>query len=229
MRGDVAIRMVLAEDSDFVREGVALLVETQPDLALVAVCRDYDELVAVIEEDEPDVVLTDIRMPPTFTDEGVRAARWLRDEHPTVGVVLFTHYADPEYAVGLFEAGSDRRGYLLKERVGDIAELSEAIRRVHAGGTVVDPRIVEVLVSAHQQASSSRLDELTARELEVLAEIAKGKSNPAIAESLFLSQGAVQKHISSIFSKLGLTEEEKVHRRVRAVLMYLGQEERPRP
>lgn len=218
-------RVVLAEDSDFVREGVALLVDTQPDLDLVAVCRDYDELVAAVEAHAPDVVLTDIRMPPTLTDEGIRAAAWLREEHPDVGVVLFTHYAEPEYAVALFDAGSDRRGYLLKERVGDVQELSDAIRRVAAGGTVVDPKIVEVLVSAHRRAAGSPLDQLTPRELEVLSEIAKGKNNPAVAEALFLSQGAIEKHISSIFSKLGLSEEDRVHRRVRAVLTYLGQDE----
>jgi DNA-binding NarL/FixJ family response regulator len=164
-----------------------------------------------------------VRMPPTFTDEGVRAARWLHERRPEVGVVLFTHYADPEYAMGLFEAGSERRGYLLKERVGDIEELSEAIRRVAAGGTVVDPRIVEVLVSARRREGQG-LELLTPREQEVLAEVAKGRTNAAIAGSLVLSQGAVEKHISSIFAKLGLAEQDKVHRRVRAVLMYLGQD-----
>jgi DNA-binding NarL/FixJ family response regulator len=218
------IRLVLAEDSDFVREGVALLIDTQPDLELVSVCRDFDELSTAVARANPAVVLTDVRMPPTFTDEGIRAAQWLREHRPEVGVVLFTHYAEPEYALGLFEAGSERRGYLLKERVGDIEELSEAIRRVAGGGTVVDPRIVEVLVASRRRSGGVSLELLTPREQEVLAEIAKGRTNAAISESLVLSQGAVEKHISSIFAKLGLAEQDKVHRRVRAVLMYLGQD-----
>ena len=217
----MTIRVVLAEDSDFVREGVNVLLATQPDIELVASCGDYDALLAAVDEHRPDVVLTDIRMPPTHTDEGVRAARWIGEAHRGIGVVLFTHYVEPEYAVTLLEAGSERRGYLLKERVGDVAELCGAIRQVHAGGTAIDPRIVEALV-AERRRSDNKLSRLTDREREVLVEMAKGRNNAAICEALFLSAGAVEKHVRSIFAKLGLTEEEKVHRRVRAVLLYLG-------
>ncbi|MDQ3431976.1 MAG: response regulator transcription factor [Actinomycetota bacterium] len=214
----MTIRVVIADDSALVREGVRLLLQTQPDLELVAACEDEASLLATVDAERPDVVVTDVRMPPTGTDEGIRAARLLRARHPGIGVVVLSQYVEPEYATALFEAGSEGRAYLLKERVGDVRELTDAIRAVHRGGTAVDPKVVEALMRA---GAGSALDRLTPREREVLREIAKGKNNPAIGEALHLSEGAVEKHIGSIFVKLGLTEEEKVHRRVRAVLLFL--------
>ena len=219
------IRMVLAEDSYLVREGVRLLIETQPDIDLVAACEDFDSLLKAVDEQRPDIVLTDIRMPPTGSDEGIRAAERLRTSHPDVGVVVLSQYAEPAYALRLFEQGSEQRGYLLKERVGDIDHLLGAIRDVAAGGSVVDPKVVDVLVSARSGHRGSVLQRLTNRELEVLAEIAKGKNNAGIAETLFLTERAVEKHINSIFSKLGLTDQTNTHRRVRAVLLFLSEQE----
>ncbi|HUH08249.1 MAG TPA: response regulator transcription factor [Egibacteraceae bacterium] len=220
----MTIRIVLAEDSFLVREGVKLLIETEPELELVAVCEDFDSLLAAVDEHQPDVVLTDIRMPPTGTDEGIRAAARLRQTHPQVGVVVLSQYAEPAYALTLFEHGSEGRAYLLKERVGDIGQLLSAIREVSSGGSVIDPKIVEVLVSARGRPSGSVLDRLTPREVEVLAEIAQGKNNHGIAQALFLTERAVEKHINSIFSKLGLAGEENTHRRVRAVLLFLSEQ-----
>lgn len=214
----MGIRVVLADDSALVREGVSLLLQTQPDLELVAACVDEASLLAVVSAEVPDVVVTDVRMPPTGTDEGIRVARWLREHHPEVGVVVLSQHVEPEYATALFASGSEGRAYLLKERVGDVGELTDAICAVHRGGTAVDPRVVEALMVARK---GSVLDRLTGREREVLAEIAKGRNNPAIGEALYLSAGAVEKHIGSIFAKLGLTEEQKSHRRVRAVLLFL--------
>ena len=218
------IRMVLAEDSYLVREGVRLLIETQPDIDLVAACEDLDSLLQAVDEQRPDIVLTDIRMPPTGSDEGIRAAERLRASHPDVGVVVLSQYAEPAYALRLFEHGSEQRGYLLKERVSDIDQLLSAIRDVAAGGSVVDPKVVDVLVSARSGQRGSVLQRLTNRELEVLAEIAKGKNNAGIAEALFLTERAVEKHINSIFSKLGLTDQSNTHRRVRAVLLFLSEQ-----
>lgn len=214
----MAIRVVLADDSFLVREGVRLLLQTQPDFELAAVCHDEASLLKAVEVERPDVVITDVRMPPTGTDEGIRAARRLRERHPEMGVVVLSQHVEPEYATALFEAGSEGRAYLLKERIGDVRELTDAIRAVHRGGTAVDPKVVKALMVDR---TGSLLDRLTPREKEVLAEIATGKNNPAIAETLYLSEGAVEKHIGSVFAKLGLTEESKVHRRVRAVLLFL--------
>jgi len=216
------IRVVLAEDSYLVREGVRLLIESEPELALVAVCDDLDSLLAAVETHRPDVVLTDIRMPPTGTDEGIRAAQQLRTTSPGTGVVVLSQYADPAYALTLFEGGSKRRAYLLKERVGDLDELLRAIREVASGGSVIDPKVVDTLVSARSPAARSALDRLTPREREVLGEMAQGKSNAAIATALFLTERAIEKHINSIFAKLGLTGERDMNRRVRAVLLFLA-------
>ncbi|MBA2529485.1 MAG: response regulator transcription factor [Euzebyales bacterium] len=216
------IRVVLAEDSYIVREGVRLLFETEPELELVAVCDDLDSLMAAVEEHHPDVVLTDIRMPPSGTDEGIRAAQRLRETSPTTGVVVLSQYVDPGYALRLFADGSERRAYLLKERVGDLEQLLAAVREVAGGGSVIDPKVVETLVSARSSAAGSRLDHLTPREHEVLGEMAQGKTNAAIAAALFLTERAVEKHTNSIFAKLALTEERNTNRRVRAVLLYLG-------
>jgi DNA-binding NarL/FixJ family response regulator len=218
------IRVVLAEDSYIVREGVRLLFATEPELELVAVCEDLDSLLAAVEDHRPDVVLTDIRMPPTGTDEGIQAANRLRTSSPETGVVVLSQYADPAYALALFGDGSQRRAYLLKERIGNVEQLLAAVREVAAGGSVVDPKVVEALVSARSASASSRLDQLTPREREVLSEMAQGKNNAAIAGALFLTERAVEKHTNSIFSKLGLSEERNTNRRVRAVLLYLAEQ-----
>lgn len=218
------IRVVLAEDSYLVREGVRMLIASEPELSLVAVCDDLDSLLAAVAEHAPDVVLTDIRMPPTGTDEGIRAAQQLRTTSPSTGVVVLSQYVDPAYALALFATGSHRRAYLLKERVGDLDQLLRAIREVAAGGSVIDPKVVDMLVSARSEASRSVLDRLTPREREVLGEMAQGKSNAAIAGALFLTERAIEKHINSIFSKLGLTGERDTNRRVRAVLLFLAEQ-----
>ena len=223
----VAISVALAEDSLIVREGLQQLLATEPEIALVASCGDLDSLLAAVETHQPDVVLTDIRMPPTGTDEGIRAATILRASHPETGVVVLSQYGHPSYALALLENGSDRRAYLLKQRVHDRAELVRAIRSVADGGSVIDPKIVEELVSAKARTESSPLAELTPREGEVLAEIAQGKSNTAIAESLVLTKRAVEKHINSIFLKLNLSEAEDVSKRVKAALVFLTAESHP--
>jgi DNA-binding NarL/FixJ family response regulator len=216
------IRLVLAEDSYLVREGVRRLLESEPDIDLVGVCEDYDSLLEVIARTEPDVLLTDIRMPPSGTDEGVRAAERLRQVRPTAGVVLLSQYADPAYALAFLEGGTEGRAYLLKERVADLDELLAAIREVAGGGSVIDPKVVEVLVADRSRAAQSPLDRLTPREREVLALLAEGRSNAAVAEGLVLSERAVEKHINSIFAKLGLPETRDAHRRVKAVLLFLA-------
>jgi len=218
----VTLRIAVGEDNLLVREGLTRLVSSAPDLEVVASCADYDELVAAVEREHLDVVLTDIRMPPTWTDEGVRLANGLRESHPAVGVVVLSQYADPAYVVALFELGSDRRAYLLKERLRDRAALVSAIRSVAASGSAVDPKVVEVLVSARLRDANSPLAELTSREREVLAEIAAGKSNTAIAGSLFLTKRAVEKHINSIFLKFNLGTDADVSRRVKATLLFLA-------
>jgi DNA-binding NarL/FixJ family response regulator len=212
---------VLAEDNVLLREGVSRLIDAEPELDLVAACGDYDELLEAIEKESPDVVLTDIRMPPTGTDEGIRAASHLRRTHPEIGVVVLSQYAEPAYALDLLEQGSEGRAYLLKERVSDVDELVSAIREVAAGGSVIDSKVVEALVSTKRPAQSD-VDRLTPREREILGEMAQGKSNAAIAAALVLSTRAVEKHTNSIFSKLGLSEEVDVNRRVKAVLLYLA-------
>ncbi len=224
------LRLVLAEDSFLVREGIKLLVGAEPGLELVADCGDLPALLAAVDEHDPDVVLTDIRMPPTNTDEGIRAAETLRDSHPDVGVVVLSQYVEPGWALQLLERGSGGRAYLLKERVGDLGELTRAIQTVADGGSVIDPKVVDTLVDARLQREASVLDRLTPRELEVLGEIAQGRNNAGIAETLVLSERAVEKHINSIFSKLDLAlADDHIHRRVRAVLLYLAEQDLTRP
>jgi DNA-binding NarL/FixJ family response regulator len=218
------IRVVLAEDHYLLREGVSRLIDAQPELELVAVCEDYDSLIEAIDTSEPDVVLTDIRMPPTGTNEGIRAAEHLRETRPGAGVVVLSQYADPEYALQFLEHGSQGRGYLLKERVSDLDQLLAAIREVARGGSVIDPKVIDALVAARSRAKSP-LSDLTTRESEVLSEMAQGKNNAAIATALVLSERAVEKHINSLFSKLGLSEEPDVSRRVKAVLLFLANRE----
>jgi len=218
----VPIRVVIAEDSLLVREGIAKLLGTCDDVDVVALCDDLPSLIDAVDSTSPDVVLTDIRMPPTGTDEGIQAAAELRIRHPDVGVVVLSQYAEPAYALELFDRGSERRAYLLKERVSDADQLIGAVRDVAAGGSVVDPKVVEVLVAARSRTPAHPLERLSPRESEVLAEIAQGKNNAAVAQTLVLSERAVEKHINSLFSKLGLSEERDVHRRVKAVLLYLA-------
>jgi len=218
----MTLRVVVAEDSVLMREGIAAVLALHEDLDLVASCGDLDELIAAVEAHTPDVVVTDIRMPPTQTDEGIEAANRFRTTQPDVGVVVLSQYVEPEYAMRLFEQGSNGRAYLLKERVGDPSELYEAIVRVHEGGSIIDPKVVEALIEARTRAPSV-LDRLTERELEVLSHMAQGESNAAIGDSLFISPRSVEKHINSIFTKLELPQEPDVHRRVRAVLLYLAE------
>jgi len=217
------IRVVLAEDNVLLREGVSRLVEAQSDMELVGVAGDLPGLLDQIEGQCPDVVVTDIRMPPTGTDEGIEAAAWLRANRPEVGVVVLSQYTAPSYALTLLADGSAGRAYLLKERVAGADELARAIRTVREGGSVIDPLVVEELVKA-RSGRRSDLTWLTPREGEILAEMAQGKSNAAIAEALDVSARAVEKHSNSIFSKLGLSEEKDVNRRVKAVLVYLSEQ-----
>src|SRR3954451_15634010 len=216
----MTLTLVVAEDDLLTREGLRSLLSATEGIELVAVCADYAELIAAVDEHDPDVVLTDIRMPPTSTDEGVRAAAELRRSHPRVGVVVLSQYDDPEFALALLEEGSQGRAYLLKERMSDPTQLVAAIVEVARGGSMVDPKVVDALVRGRGQRSP--LDTLTPREHEVLAEMATGKDNAAIAAALFLTVRAVEKHINGIFGKLGLAEEREIHRRVKAVLLRLS-------
>jgi DNA-binding NarL/FixJ family response regulator len=216
------LRVVVAEDHYLVREGVVRLLDSQDGVEVVGVCEDLDGLYAAVDAARPDVVVTDIRMPPTGTDEGLRAAAELRERHPDVGVVVLSQYAEPAYALALLEGGSAGRAYLLKERVSDVDQLLRAVREVAAGGSTIDPRVVEALVDARSRRRESPLTRLTPREGEVLAEMAQGRNNAGIGAALGLSERAVEKHINSVFSKLGLSEEPDVHRRVKAVILYLA-------
>lgn len=217
------LRVVVAEDNYIVREGLRLLLATQSDLDLVASVASLSELLGAVEETRPDAVLTDVRMPPGQGDEGIRAAESLARTHPQVGVVVLSQYVEPEWAMRLFEPTASGRAYLLKERVGDIGQLRGAIGAVVAGGTVLDPAVVEALVGAQKRRAASPVARLTPREREVLGLIAHGDSNRRIAEQLMLSERAVEKHIAAVMQKLDLDPGDTgVHRRVRAVLLYLA-------
>lgn len=217
-----AIRVALAEDHALVREGISRLVAADPDLDLVGVASDLPGLKKIVEAEQPDVVVTDIRMPPTQTDEGIQAASWARGRWPNMGVVVLSQYASPSYALALLDEGSAGRAYLLKERVSGVAEFVQAIRTVAHGGSVIDPVLVDELVRSRARRKESDLASLTGRESEILAEMAQGKSNAGIAAHLSLTERAVEKHTNSIFSKLGLREERDINRRVKAVLLYLA-------
>ncbi len=217
------IRVVMAEDDFLIREGVKELLAAESDVDVVATCSDLDSLLEAVEREKPDVVLTDIRMPPTKTDEGVRAAERFRKTAPEAAVLILSQYDEPEYALALLEGGARGRGYLLKQRVADLDQLVGAIREVARGGSVIDPRIVEGLVSARSRSDDSPVDRLTDREREVLGEMAQGKNNAAIAASMVLTERAIERHINAIFAKLGLSAEKDVHRRVKAVLMFLAE------
>jgi DNA-binding NarL/FixJ family response regulator len=215
------LRVALGEDSYLAREGIVRVLEAVEDIELVAICADFDALLGAVEQTRPDVVLSDIRMPPTQTDEGLRLANQLRHSHPEIGVVILSQHTDPVYALTLFESGAQGRGYLLKDRVKDEAELRRALIEVAAGGTVVDAAIVSELVEMRRGRRTTGLEALTDREQEILALVAEGRSNGDIADSLVVTKRAVEGHINSIFSKLELGDPEKVDRRVKAALLYL--------
>jgi DNA-binding NarL/FixJ family response regulator len=218
----VAIRIVLAEDEYLVREGLRRLLDTQDELEVVSVCGDLTSLLDTVDAERPDVVVTDIRMPPGHTDEGIQAATRLRETSPDVGVVVLSQHAVPSYVLALLEGGCEGRAYLLKERVRDLDQLVRAIHAVADGGSVFDPKVVEALVAENARGESSPLQELTPRERDVLREMAEGKNNAAIAGALVLTERSVEKVIHSIFLKLGLTWETAVHKRVKAVVLYLA-------
>jgi DNA-binding NarL/FixJ family response regulator len=220
----MTVRVVLGEDSLLVREGLGRLLGPDPEIEVVGAAGDLAALLALCDDVAPDVVVTDIRMPPSGTDEGIRLAGALRATHPRIGVVVLSQFADPIYALVLLEHGSDGRAYLLKERVRNRAELTAAIHAVASGGSMIDPKIVEALVGARARVKHSPLNQLTPREREVLEEIAKGSSNTAIAASLCLTKRAVEKHINAIFLKLGLVDGQEVSKRVTAALMLLAGE-----
>lgn len=217
-----ALRLVLAEDNVFVREGLVTVLSAEDRVTVTGVCTSLPELLEHVDRDPPDVVMTDVRMPPSQTDEGIQAARLLRARHPGVGVVVLSQYVEPQFALDLFETTSNGRGYLLKENTGDLARLVLALETVAAGGSFIDPAVVEAMIAARQGSAASALARLSPREVEVLAEAAAGRSNASIAAALYVSERAVEKHINAIFTKLGLVEDREVHRRVRAVLLYLA-------
>jgi DNA-binding NarL/FixJ family response regulator len=219
------MRVVIAEDAYLVLEAVGQILGRSEKVEVVAVCEDRDSLMRAVDEQHPDAVLTDIRMPPTNTDEGIQVAHALRESHPDIGVVVLSQFAEPSYVLDLLDAGSARRAYLLKERIHDPHELVAALEAVVDGGSVIDPQVVDVLVQAQSHTVGSPLAELTPREREVLAELAQGKSNAAIADSLFLTKRAVEKHINAIFMKLNLGNAEEVSRRVKAALLFLAGEQ----
>lgn len=219
---DGVLRLIVADDHPLVREGICQLLQIDPQLIVVGRAGDVTELMQAVAAEEVDVVITDIRMPPSHHCEGIEAAQRIRSEHPNVGVVVLSAYVDESYARSLFSDGTQGLAYLLKDRVGDRDELVRAIRAVAAGDSVIDPQVVESMVRRRAMRGQSGLEELTPREHAVLDQMAAGRSNPAIATALYLSVSAVEKHITSIFAKLGLTEEPSVHRRVAAVLAHLA-------
>jgi DNA-binding NarL/FixJ family response regulator len=223
MLSAVPIRLVLAEDHYLVREGIRRLLEARPDLEVAATCGDLDSLLEAVEVESPDVVVTDIRMPPSGVDEGIQAALRLRETHPKLGVVVLSTYAAPSYALALLEGGTAGRAYLLKERVENIEQLAAAIHAVAEGGSVIDPKVVEALVAQKARDEESPLAQLTPRERDVLREMAEGKNNAGIAAALVLTERSVEKVIHSIFLKLGLAWEPAVHKRVKAVIVYLSE------
>ncbi|MGD9736412.1 MAG: response regulator [Solirubrobacterales bacterium] len=222
------LRIALAEDSYIVREGIEQVLRGDERIEVVASCADMASLLESVEADPPDVVLTDIRMPPEGEDAGIQIASRLRETHPSIGVVVLSQYSEPSYVLRLLGEGSEGRAYLLKERIADRDQLTRAIHSVAEGGSVIDPKIVEVLVHAQARSQSSPLGEMTPRELDVLAGVAEGKSNGAIAEDLVLTKRAVEKHINAIFLKLDLTyspEADQISKRVTAALIFLAESE----
>jgi DNA-binding NarL/FixJ family response regulator len=216
------VKLVLGEDNYLAREGITRVLEELPGVELVGSAGDLDALRDAVRRLRPDVVLTDIRMPPTSTDEGIRLARELRDTHPGTGVVVLSQHVEPLYALALFEHGSDGRAYLLKERLRDADELGRALQAVASGGSLVDPRVVDALLVQLDRRDDSPIGRLSPREREILALVAEGRSNSAIAESLVITKRAVERHINSIFAKLDLADSGDVSRRVKATLVYLA-------
>jgi DNA-binding NarL/FixJ family response regulator len=225
----MVIRVVVADDAFLVREAVTRLLSDVPGVDAVAAVADTATLVATVEAERPDVIVTDIRMPPSESDDGIRVAAAMRDTHPEIGVVVLSQYAESAYVLKLLENGSGRRAYLLKERVHHRGELVDAVRAVYHGGSYIDPKIVELLVQSRAKVSDSPLAALTPRERETLAGIAQGKSNEAIAESLVLTKRAVEKHINAIFMKLNLAGAPDVNSRVKAALLFLADAGDPAP
>ena len=224
MRDGHALRVVVGEDRFLTREAFSALLNDTAGIELVAACEDADSLRVAIDREQPDVVLTDIRMPPDHRDEGIRLANELRETQPEIGVVVLSQHAEPTYAAILFEDGSHGRAYLLKESLKDRDELIRAVVTVAEGGSVVDPLIVDELLEIQRRRRDTPLDRLTPRELEILGLIAEGRSNAAIAEKLVVTKRAVERHINSIFLKLGLRESDDISRRVKAALLYLSGE-----
>jgi DNA-binding NarL/FixJ family response regulator len=222
---DRIVRVALADDSYLVREALAQVLDGVGGVDVVAMCADRDSLLRAIEDERPDVVVTDIRMPPGNTDEGLQIASYLRETHPEIAIVVLSQYSEPRYALALLEHGSDGRAYLLKEHVSRRGQLVAAIEAVARGDSVIDAKVVEALIAARTRAQRSRLSELTPRETEILAFVARGHSNQAIADELVLTKRAVEKHINAIFLKLGLSQAEDVSRRVKAALIYLAEAE----
>ncbi|HUQ78546.1 MAG TPA: response regulator transcription factor [Patescibacteria group bacterium] len=222
------LRVVLAEDNYLVREGTRRLLESTGEVDVVAAVGTAEELLDAVERFRPNAVMTDIRMPPGHGTEGIEAAHEIRRRHPEIGVVILSQHADEGYVLELLRDGTDGYGYLLKERVGDRSELLRALRETARGGSVIDALLVEALVGRRRAETRSPLAELTARELDVLRLMAEGRSNAGIADALSLSESSIEKHTSVIFSKLGLSEEPQVHRRVAAVVTFL-RERRPGP
>lgn len=215
------LRIVIAEDNYLVREGTRRLLEDSGEIDVLAGVGNGDELLAAVRQLRPDAVLTDIRMPPGHQVEGIDAAHAIRQHYPQIGVVVLSQYSDATYAVQLFRDGTDGLGYLLKASIGDLGDLLHALREVTCGRSVVDARVVELLVEQRIRQAESPLNRLPPRELEVLKEMAEGKTNAAIGESLNLSESAIEKYVNVIFTKLSLSEERKISRRVVAVLAYL--------
>jgi DNA-binding NarL/FixJ family response regulator len=216
-------RVVVAEDSLLMREGILQVLERAGDIEVVAACGDLPELQAAVAEHGPDVVVTDVRMPPTQTEEGISFAVDMRTERPALGVVVLSHYAEPAYANALLSGGSSRRAYLLKDRVSQPGQLADAVRTVAAGGSIVDPAVVDLLVAASTRSPASPLTMLTRREREVLDLVAQGMSNSGVARTLSLTERSVEKHINALFPKLGLEPQPDVNRRVTAVLLLLSE------
>jgi DNA-binding NarL/FixJ family response regulator len=223
------LRVVIAEDHYLVREGTRRTLDDADDIEVVAVVATATELEAVVTRAEPDVIVTDIRMPPGHQTEGIDAALRIRGSNPHMGVVVLSQYADATYALELLSDGTRGLAYLLKERVGNPAQLVDAVRQVADGGSVIDPDVVAALVAQNTRRSSSRLQDLTERELEVLEQMAQGRTNAGIAAELHLSESSIEKYSTAIFLKLGLTDEPQVHRRVAAVLTLLHDEGRAQP
>jgi DNA-binding NarL/FixJ family response regulator len=216
------IRVVLADDAFLVRAAVRHLLDGVPAIEVVGECEDALAVPGVCDEQRADLLITDIRMPPSGEDEGIRLAARLRETHPALAVIVLSTYADVTYALKLFESGSDSRGYLLKDRIRDRAQLLEAVQSVTDGHSVIDPQIVEDLIRSRLTMTRSRVDQLTPRELETLALVAQGHSNAVIAQRLVLTKRAVEKHVNAIFAKLKLGDPDHVSRRVRAALIYLA-------